>query len=243
MQATSSRQHAIELQIRNLEVMLGQRQSTLTATLADLADKPTDADILASVEQQEQSVAQTLRNIDRLRAAAGEASRRDTKEARAKRLKALKATYGKVEDAGKRMEKLTAKIVSHIEDIGPLLAEWQALAADRGNLAHEVFSEAKAAHPHDRGHERRWGAVSDLAWSRGGTMSVAIGSALWRSGLGRVGPNLDAHLTISSTMFDAPYPRDAAQLLAEGCAKERQKLGAGIWPGIAALEEIVKREA
>jgi hypothetical protein len=234
----SSRQHTIQLQIRNLEVLLGQKRSTLAETLADLAEDSANADILASVETQEQSVAKTARDID-----AGEIARRDTKESRAKRLKELRAKFSQLEDAGQRMEKLTSKIVAHIEAIGPLLAEWQAMAADRGNLAYSVYSEAQASSPNDPGHSRRWGAISNIAWARGGAMSMAISSALWRSGLGRIGPDLSPHLTVGSTDWDAPYPRDAKKLLSEGCAKERGKLGSGIWPGVAALEAIVKKEA
>lgn len=163
----------LHLDADKLRQSLGSVRKEITAIRADLEE-----------ERALQAAAQT---IDAAAAAAAEveAHQSDAVSVGTLRVKALE---------------LAQQIVGKVNELGPLLREFEAVANEAGALSYSVHRGGVEAQNRAQGlgsarsARSQWEAVRELAGLKNGALATGITVALWDCGIGRIGPH--AHVTV-----------------------------------------------
>lgn len=153
-----------------------------------LVEDPEGAEAHQLIEAIENDTAQVEREIARMRTALAVAKDRDSTESRRKLSAALKEQAAVVDKLGDDFDKLVAHVVETLDNLGPVLAQIETTALNRRAAARAITSVSGRS-----GARGAWDTLADLADGRARSgAAVAVGAALWRSGLGRIGLQLDS---------------------------------------------------
>jgi hypothetical protein len=141
----------------------------------------------AQLDALEAEMAEHERKIKRMEAAKTEALRCDTGEARQAETKRLRDELARIDQRYDRLGELADAVHASFEALAPILAEYEALAADNQaggytilKACYEKSSQALAQHD----------ALFDALRLNSGAVAGALADAAYASGLGRVGPRL-----------------------------------------------------
>lgn len=232
----TAQRHALQDRIGSIEVNEASARDILGAKSIDLALTPTDSTLQREVESLERELAGYANERQRINLALAELERRDSAEGRRQRLKSVTNAVADVERLGKRAAKVSAELVRQAEALGPLLSELDSLLNERAQHTRNVIRNLPAP------YQRRGNTYAEAADWRRGVVDAPLAAALWRAGLGRLGPDLSAWLSITSVREHGDrYMRgDLRALLDENIANADARLSAGMRVAVQSLEAGVK---
>lgn len=211
-----------------------------------LVEDPDDKQAHLVIEKIESEITAHQATRTRLEAARTEAQRRDGVASRAEYLAGLTAEAEKAEALGDEMADVTERIVRTLESIAPLLARFEELSTERGLLTYGVMRAGADAGATSRAD---WGGIKDSANLRRSPLSIAVACALWRSGLGRVGPEVKLQLDhLLPHMLAGPNAwrndsSDLCALMREGYETWKTRLMDRLAHVVEETEKVVAKEA
>lgn len=237
--ATTPNVAALEARIRTIKTHRDSAVALLKDKGFDLTMAPGSTQLRAEVETLEREIAGHDRELGRLEAAIHELRRRGSAAERRKRLAELSEHRQEVTATGKRMAALSEKLLAHIEAIGPMLSEFATLSDTRRELCRGIMRGSLPSNQWPR-----YQAAMD--W-REAPVSPTIAAALWRSGVGRLGLDLDPFVSVvpprAGEKGDRYTRGDLLQLLREDIAKADDLLAYGLAAAIkAATDELATDE-
>lgn len=178
-----------------------------------LAQNPKDADTLEQVAQLELEIHNHRVNIRRLEAAQEAANLQVTAEEQADRGHQIQHLRGKVADTSNQLEPLLSRMIERIESVGPDLAQFVALAAQRREAANAAVRMA--------GGSKALQTVFANAMRIDGhdVLVEALIGAVVRSGIGQVGPSLSPYIVL-----DVPGVVPTVAHAERGLQRDRDRL-------------------
>lgn len=178
-----------------------------------MAQHPEDADAQRAVAELESEIAGHRLTISRLEAAQQADHQQVDQQQEAKRIAEVQALCAKVNDITDRLDPLLTRIVEGLEAVGPDLAQFVALTAQRQQAAHAAARLACKGKP----------VPADLASAVRADGHDALFNALVggmvRTGIGSVGPSLAPQVVVNAPVR-VPTLADAQAVL----ARERDRL-------------------
>ncbi len=205
---------AVEGQIRAARTALQDAQRDHAERLLKFHEKPSDVKLQGELEALENEIAQHERDIQRLEGAKVVASRRDAADAKQAEVETLKSNLAGVEKRLERQAEVAAKLVETVAALAPLLAEYQTLADDQHRAGWAIVRGAFASSP--KLAERNF-ATHFVRALRGSGAVPAVVDALYASGLGSTGLQLDPFVSVSAVRSSRPLAeqmqRDAQTVL------------------------------
>lgn len=234
-----SRLAAVE---RQLTAVAAERQG-FTLKLADDPDDEATHSLIASCDAELATHQATKQRLLDGRALAVE---RNTSGARATLVQGLKDERQRVDQLGEELVQITNDILACLAPLAELTARFDRVSNERAVNAFGIF---KMAYPKSG---NRWEGQRDHAASRRGALSSAIASALWRSGIGRVGPELNVTVETPPSQIATgkrgnqakPSPwldpaSDLPSLMREAFDREKHRLTIGLDDALATAESSI----
>lgn len=220
------RVEAIDSQLELAKRDLADAKREINEHTLRLVDAPGDKKAADQIEVLEQEIVRGEAKIARLAWAKAEAERRNTVEFKRKLLAGLKEERAAIDERSERQKVLAREIVATIENLHPLLAEYEALGVDQ-HTAGWTIVRATTGNAVDgpTGASRYFDPIADLL--RGAAARVAVINAAFASGLGRVGFRTEPWLEVRRV--DGPE-------LEEGMKKADQKIASTLDDLLAAHE-------
>lgn len=205
----------------SIQAQLARAYSDLESAKAEysrqalrLAQHPRDADVQHVVADLEAEIEGHRRTIARLEAAQQADNHEVDQKQEAERIAEVKALCAKVRTITDQLDPLLVRIVEGLEAVGPDIAEFVTLAAQRHRAAHAAARLASNGKPP---HSQLAHLIR--ADGHNALMDAVIGGVA-RSGIGTVGPSLAPHVVVNvpvrvPTLADAKQAleRDRARLL------------------------------
>lgn len=176
---------SLQKRMQLIDSTIAAAEGVLREKSYDLVLKVDDKELAQEVESLEGEIAASRRERGRVEAAIHETARRNSVGEKRKRLADMTEHRAAIQKAGKEALSITRKLLEQVEKLSPLLADLDAVLTTRRRLAHAVLSELPDR-PRRTYLERGLGAAD---W-RQSVLPTVVAAALWRSGLGRVGPHL-----------------------------------------------------
>jgi hypothetical protein len=182
-------------------------QNRITGLMLKLADGGADAEGLeGELEQAQQELDSNERTARNYAIAQAGAAKMDSAAGRAQLAADHRKRLTRIDKLGTELEGLAEQLVEHAEAFAPLLAKFAATSGERQELARAVLRDADDTRLSGVGAWNHYRRLS--GWAESSPVCVALVAALWRSGLGRVGPNLEG-VNIEPPHWDGPWGRDA----------------------------------
>lgn len=228
---------ALHDRLRDIDANEASATTLLRDKSYDLAMAPANATLRAEVEKLEAEIEQHQKERGRIEAAIHETQRRDSVAGRRERAAQTKRDAASVDKAGKRAHALAVELVAHIERMAPLLNELETVLSERRQIARAVLAEAR---PNE---QRRAQVYRDAADWRRGVMSPVIAAALWRSGLGRLGADLEPWLQLvppRDGKADEYLRGDLQTILARNIERADGRLSYGLKSAIESVQEAAE---
>lgn len=237
MSTQNAQRQALQDRLASIAAQEGAARALLSDKNVDLALAPDNQKLRDEVEALERELAGHTNERARIELALQELKRRDSAEGRRRMLKTAHDAAADVGRLGKRGAKVAAELIKHAEALGPLLSELDGIMAERLQHARTVLRtlperEANRAHLYTN--------VAD--WRRG-VVAAPLAAALWRSGLGRLGPDVSPWLTLTSVRDGKGDPyltQDLRSLLEEAIARADEHLAHGMKTAVQSLEAQAK---
>lgn len=112
-------------------------------------------------------------------------------------ISSLADDHAKVLELRKTARDMGEQIVNHVEALGPMLQQFEAVANEAATLSYAVHRAGHDVTRHTSSADVRrvrnmWDSCRAAAGLKAGAIAIAIQTALWRAGLGRVGPEVRA---------------------------------------------------
>jgi hypothetical protein len=211
--ATNPDRHSLQAQLARAYSDLESAKAEYARQALRLAQQPKDADAQHHVVELEAEIAGHRRTIARLEAAQQAEQQQTGEQLDADRTAEIKALCDKCVTISDQLDPLLEQIVEHLDAVGPTLAEYVALAAQRNQAAHAA---ARLAY---RGKPVPALLANCVRIDGHGALVNALIGGVVRAGIGTVGPSLGPHVVVSApvrppTLADAQITlaRDRARL-------------------------------
>ncbi|MBT9491486.1 MAG: hypothetical protein IV107_03890 [Paucibacter sp.] len=185
---TTTLQEEVAVARTRVQQQRAEAQNNLDAAHAALAERPAESALLAAVSKASRTLAEVNEQMQHLDAAAQHATKAAAAAERVERKARRKQQRQQIVKMTPVLDEAAGGLIAHIERLGPLLANWAALADDHSALCVGLAREAESDLKH--GSQRLREQLEQVTDPTRGPLIEAVAAAFWNAGLGRVGPDL-----------------------------------------------------